>query len=41
VVDTNLISELMRHERNAAVVAWAAAQPRTLLYNQCQTRVEQ
>jgi predicted nucleic acid-binding protein len=32
VVDTNVISELMRGEPHQAVLAWVAAQPRTLLY---------
>ena len=32
VVDTNVISELMRGEPDSAVLAWVAAQPRTLLY---------
>ena len=32
VVDTNVISELMRGEPNPAVLAWVAAQPRGLLY---------
>jgi toxin FitB len=32
VVDTNVISELMRGEPNSAVPAWMAAQPRALLY---------
>lgn len=32
VVDTNVISELMRGEPHPAVVAWVAAQPRALLY---------
>jgi predicted nucleic acid-binding protein len=32
VVDTNIISELMRGEPDSAVLAWVAAQPRTLLY---------
>ena len=32
VVDTNVISELMRGESNSAVLAWVAAQPRALLY---------
>jgi predicted nucleic acid-binding protein len=31
-VDTNVISELMRGEPHPAVLAWVAAQPRTLLY---------
>jgi predicted nucleic acid-binding protein len=32
VVDTNVISELMRGEPDSAVLAWVAAQPRSLLY---------
>jgi toxin FitB len=32
VVDTNVISELMRGEPHPAVLAWVAAQPRPLLY---------
>ena len=32
VVDTNVISELMRGEPHRAVLAWVAAQPRALLY---------
>ena len=32
VVDTNVISELMRGEPDSAVLAWVAAQPRALLY---------
>jgi predicted nucleic acid-binding protein len=32
VLDTNVISELMRPSPNPAVFAWVAAQPRTLLY---------
>jgi predicted nucleic acid-binding protein len=32
VVDTNVISELMRPEPHPKVLAWVAAQPRTLLY---------
>jgi toxin FitB len=32
VVDTNVISELMRAEPHPAVLAWVAAQPRALLY---------
>jgi predicted nucleic acid-binding protein len=32
VVDTNVISELMRGEANPAVLAWVAAQPRAQLY---------
>lgn len=32
VVDTNVISELMRPEPDAGVLAWVAAQPRAQLY---------
>jgi hypothetical protein len=32
VVDTNVISELMRGEPHPAVLSWVAAQPRALLY---------
>ena len=32
VVDTNVISELMRGEPHPAVLNWVAAQPRSLLY---------
>ncbi|MGH7189428.1 MAG: PIN domain-containing protein, partial [Acetobacteraceae bacterium] len=32
VVDTNVISEMMRGEPHRAVLAWVAAQPRTRLY---------
>jgi predicted nucleic acid-binding protein len=32
VVDTNVISELMRGEPHPAVLTWMAAQPRALLY---------
>jgi predicted nucleic acid-binding protein len=32
VVDTNVISELMRGEPHPAVLAWVAAQPRNRLY---------
>ena len=32
VVDTNVISELMRGEPHRAVMAWVAAQPRSQLY---------
>lgn len=32
VLDTNVISELMRSEPHPAVFAWAAAQPRASLY---------
>ena len=32
VLDTNVLSELMRSQPAAAVFAWAAAQPRAELY---------
>ena len=32
VLDTNVVSELMRGEPHPAVLAWVAAQPRALLY---------
>ena len=32
IVDTNVISELMRGEPHPAVLAWVAAQPRALLF---------
>ena len=32
VVDTNVISELMRGEPHPAVLSWVATQPRPLLY---------
>jgi toxin FitB len=32
VLDTNVISELMRAEPHPAVVSWVARQPRSLLY---------
>ena len=32
VVDTNVISELMRGDPHPAVLAWVATQPRALLY---------
>jgi toxin FitB len=32
VVDTNVISELMRGEPHPTMLAWAAAQPHALLY---------
>jgi predicted nucleic acid-binding protein len=38
VVDTNVISELMRAEPHPAVMAWMARQPRAQLYT---TRVNQ
>jgi len=38
VLDTNVISELMRTEPDARVLAWVAAQPRALL---CTTHINQ
>jgi len=38
VLDTNVISELMRPEPHPKVLAWVTAQPRTLLYT---TRINQ
>ena len=38
VVDTNVISELMRAQPHPAVMAWMAGQPRTQLYT---TRINQ
>ena len=38
VLDTNVISELMRAEPDARVLAWVAAQPRALL---CTTHINQ
>jgi hypothetical protein len=32
VLDTNVISELMRPEPHPAVLAWVAGQPRAMLY---------
>ena len=32
VVDTNIISELMRGDPHPTVLAWVAAQPRALIY---------
>ncbi len=40
VLDTNVISELMRAEANPAVSAWTAAQPRSLLYTTCINQAE-
>jgi predicted nucleic acid-binding protein len=40
VVDTNVISELMRGEPHPAVLAWVAAQPRALLYTTHITQAE-
>lgn len=40
VLDTNVISELMRAVPHAGVVAWVAAQPRATLYTTSITRAE-
>lgn len=40
VLDTNVISELMRPEPNPAVTAWVAAQPRDALYTTSINRAE-
>ena len=40
VLDTNVISELMRLAPHPAVFAWVAAQPRTSLYTASVTRAE-
>ena len=40
VLDTNVISELMRPQPNPAVSAWVAAQPRTALYTTSINRAE-
>ena len=40
VLDTNVISELMRLEPSSAVVAWVASQPRTSLYTTSINRAE-
>ena len=40
VLDTNVLSELMRPEPDAAVFAWVAAQPRTSLYTTAINRAE-
>lgn len=40
VLDTNVISELMRPVPNAVVLDWVAAQPRSLLYTTSVTRAE-
>jgi toxin FitB len=40
VLDTNVISELMRPAANPAVFAWVAAQPRASLYTTSVTRAE-
>ncbi len=40
VLDTNVLSELMRSEPNAMVFAWAAAQPRVALYTTSVNKAE-
>lgn len=40
VLDTNVISELMRAEPHAAVLAWVASQPRATLYTTSVTQAE-
>lgn len=40
VLDTNVLSELMRPEPHPAVFAWVAAQPRTSLYTTSLNRAE-
>lgn len=40
VLDTNVLSELMRPEPHSAVFAWVAAQPRTSLYTISLNRAE-
>jgi toxin FitB len=40
VLDTNVISELMRAEPDPVVFAWIAAQPRTALYTTSLTHAE-
>lgn len=40
VLDTNVLSELMRPQPNPAVVAWVAAQPRMTLYTTAITQTE-
>lgn len=40
VLDTNVISELMRSDPHPDVLTWAAAQPRTTLYTTSITRAE-
>ncbi|MDP4025814.1 type II toxin-antitoxin system VapC family toxin [Methylobacterium sp. NEAU 140] len=40
VLDTNVVSELMRPDPDAGVVAWIAAQPRDSLYTTSVTRAE-
>ena len=40
VLDTNVLSELMRPHPDPAVVAWVAAQPRITLYTTAMTLTE-
>lgn len=40
VLDTNVISELMRPQPHAAVLTWVSAQPRDLLYTTSINRAE-
>jgi predicted nucleic acid-binding protein len=40
IVDTNVISDLMRGEPHPAVLAWVAAQPRAQLHTTCITQAE-
>ena len=40
VLDTNVLSELMRPQPDAAVVVWAAAQPPVTLYTTAITQTE-
>ena len=40
VLDTNVLSELMRSEPDAAVFAWVAAQPRAALYTTSVSKAE-
>ncbi len=40
VLDTNVLSELMRPEPHPAVLAWVAAQPRATLYTTSVNRAE-
>ena len=40
ILDTNVLSELMRPEPDAAVLSWIAAQPRSSLYTTSITQAE-
>lgn len=40
VLDTNVVSELMRPDPHPAVLAWVAAQPRAMLYTTSVTQTE-